>query len=96
VYAVVKTGGRQHRAAVGDTVEVNRIPTVQAGDAVELPTVLLVGNGHVTCQPDVLAGITVLAEVVLHRKHCTTIKVTAIRGRSVRPDDMTIAWDGTP
>ena len=42
--AVVETGGKQHRVAVGDVISVEKIPGAP-GDAVELDKVLSVGQG---------------------------------------------------
>jgi large subunit ribosomal protein L21 len=68
VYAIVRSGGRQHKVAVGDIVEVDRIPTAEVGDAVELSTLLLVDGDTVTSDPWVLAGVKVQTEVVDHTK----------------------------
>lgn len=68
VYAIVRSGGRQHKVAVGDIVEVDKISTAKAGDTVELSTLLLVDGDTVTSDPWVLAGIKVQAEVVDHTK----------------------------
>jgi large subunit ribosomal protein L21 len=68
VYAIVRSGGRQHKVAVGDIVEVDRIPTGKVGDAIELSTLLVVDGEAVTSDPWVLAGIKVEAEVVDHHK----------------------------
>ena len=45
MYAVVKSGGRQFRASVGDTILVDRLP-VAAGQQLELGEVLLVADGE--------------------------------------------------
>lgn len=68
VYAIVRSGGRQHKVAVGDIVEVDKISTAQVGDTVELSTLLVVDGDAVTSDPWVLAGIKVQAEVVDHHK----------------------------
>jgi large subunit ribosomal protein L21 len=68
VYAIVRSGGRQHKVAVGDIVEVDKIPTGKVGDTVELSTLLVVDGDTVTSDPWVLAGIKVQAEVVDHHK----------------------------
>ncbi|GAA3381369.1 hypothetical protein GCM10017750_43120 [Streptomyces racemochromogenes] len=68
VYAIVRSGGRQHKVAVGDIVEVDKISTAKAGDTVELSTLLVVDGDAVTSDPWVLAGIKVTAEVVDHTK----------------------------
>ena len=68
VYAIVRSGGRQHKVAVGDIVEVDKISTAKVGDTVELSTLLVVDGEAVTSDPWVLAGIKVQAEVVDHHK----------------------------
>ncbi|CAG7627024.1 MULTISPECIES: 50S ribosomal protein L21 [Streptomycetaceae] len=68
MYAIVRSGGRQHKVAVGDIVEVDKIPTGKVGDAVELSTLLVVDGEAVTSDPWVLAGIKVEAEIVDHHK----------------------------
>lgn len=68
VYAIVRSGGRQHKVAVDDIVEVDKIPTAKVGDTVELSTLLVVDGDAVTSDPWVLDGIKVVAEVVDHHK----------------------------
>ncbi|WP_037576425.1 50S ribosomal protein L21 [Phaeacidiphilus oryzae] len=68
MYAIVRSGGRQHKVAVGDVIEADRISTAKVGDTVELTTVLLVDGEAVTSDPWVLAGLKVQAEVVDHHK----------------------------
>jgi large subunit ribosomal protein L21 len=43
MYAIVKSGGRQVRVAVGQTVDLDRLPA-EAGDTIQLENVLLVGG----------------------------------------------------
>lgn len=68
VYAIVRSGGRQHKVAVDDIVEIDKLPTAKVGDTVELSTLLVVDGDAVTSDPWVLAGIKVQAEVVDHHK----------------------------
>ncbi len=68
MYAIVRSGGRQHKVAVGDIVEVDKLPTNNVGDTVELSTLLVVDGEAVTSDPWVLAGVKVQAEVVDHHK----------------------------
>ncbi|GHJ37629.1 50S ribosomal protein L21 [Streptomyces sp. TS71-3] len=68
MYAIVRSGGRQHKVSVGDIVEVDKISTAQVGDAVELSALLLVDGETVTSDPLALAGVKVQAEVVDHHK----------------------------
>lgn len=65
VYAVVQSGGRQHKVTIGDVLEVNRV-TGERGSSVTLPAVLLVDGGNVTSDPDRLAQYRVNAEIVGH------------------------------
>jgi large subunit ribosomal protein L21 len=68
VYAIVRTGGHQHRVAVGDTLEVNRL-TAAPGESITLPAVLLVDDGGaVTSDAAKLAAARVTAEIVEHGK----------------------------
>lgn len=66
MYAIVKTGGKQYKVAVGDVFEVEKVAGVP-GDAVVLEPVLLVAEGAVT-HGDKLAKATVTAKVVAHTK----------------------------
>jgi large subunit ribosomal protein L21 len=67
VYAIVKTGGKQYKVAVGDVVEVEKL-TGAAGAAVTLPAVLVVDGTDVTSDAKALAGVTVTGEVVAQTK----------------------------
>jgi large subunit ribosomal protein L21 len=63
VYAIVRSGGHQHKVQVGDTLSVDRV-NAAPGDSVVLPTVLLVDGSDVTTDAAKLAAVTVTAEVV--------------------------------
>lgn len=63
MYAVVASGGKQHKVAVGDVVDVERLDGAE-GASITLPALLLVDGEAVTHEADVLAGVTVTAEVV--------------------------------
>jgi len=64
VYAIVRSGGHQHKVAIGDTLTVDRLAGAP-GDSVTLPAVLLVDEGGaITTDADALAKATVTAEVV--------------------------------
>jgi large subunit ribosomal protein L21 len=67
VYAIVRSGGRQHKVAVGDVFEADKVDA-KVGDTVELSTILVVDGDSVTSDPWVLAGVKVHAEVVDHHK----------------------------
>lgn len=63
MYAVIASGGKQHRVAEGDVIEVERLG-VDDGDAVELRPVLLVDGDTVLATPNDLGGASVSARVV--------------------------------
>ncbi len=67
MYAIVKTGGKQYKVAVGDVVEVEKVSGA-VGDAVALPALLLVDGTDVTSDAEALAGVSVSGEVVAHTK----------------------------
>jgi large subunit ribosomal protein L21 len=67
VYAIVKTGGKQHKVAVGDVLEIEKIAG-GPGDAVALPAILVVDGGKVTTDAKALAGVKVAVEIVDHTK----------------------------
>ncbi|WP_066904574.1 50S ribosomal protein L21 [Millisia brevis] len=66
-YAIVKTGGKQYKVAVGDLVRVEKIDS-EPGSSVELQPVLVVDGADLTSTADKLANITVTGEVVEHVK----------------------------
>jgi len=67
VYAIVKTGGKQYKVAVGDVLEVEKLVGAP-GAAVALPALLLVDGTTVTTDAKALAGVTVSGEVVAQTK----------------------------
>ena len=67
MYAIVKTGGKQYKVAVGDVVEVEKLDGA-AGAAVTLPALLVVDGTDVTSDAKALAGVKVSAEVVSQTK----------------------------
>ncbi|MDP3710886.1 MAG: 50S ribosomal protein L21 [Mycobacteriales bacterium] len=67
MYAIVKTGGKQYKVAVGDVVEVEKV-VGDAGTTLTLPALLVVDEGTVTSDASALAGVTVSAEVVAQTK----------------------------
>jgi large subunit ribosomal protein L21 len=63
VYAIVRSGGRQHKVAVGDIVQVDRLHD-EPGSTVELSALLVVDGEAVTHDPWVLEGVKVTAQVL--------------------------------
>jgi large subunit ribosomal protein L21 len=67
VYAIVRSGGRQHKVAVGDVVEVDRV-VGEPGSTLTLTALLVVDGESVTSDAKALGKVTVSAEVVDHTK----------------------------
>ncbi|HET8969471.1 MAG TPA: 50S ribosomal protein L21 [Candidatus Nanopelagicales bacterium] len=67
MYAIVRSGGRQEKVAVGDEFELDRRDG-QPGDTLTLPALLLVDGEQVTTDAKALAGVTVTAEVLEQTK----------------------------
>lgn len=66
-YAIVKTGGKQYKVAVGDLVKVEKIEGAP-GTAVALSPVLVVDGAELTTDAAALAKLSVSAEVVEQTK----------------------------
>ena len=82
MYAVLETGSKQYRVSAGDTLEIERLP-VDAGQTVTFDRVLLVNNdGKVAVGAPTVAGATVLADVVAHKRgeHKLTFKMKRRKG----------------
>ena len=69
MYAVIVSGGKQHRVKESETLKLEKLE-VETGGTVEFDRVLLVGNGDdiKVCAP-VVDGAKVTAEVVDHGRH---------------------------
>ena len=67
MYAIVRSGGRQHKVAVGDVLEIDRIDD-KAGASVSLTPLLLVDGETVTSDQSALGNASVTAEVLAETK----------------------------
>ena len=62
-YAVIETGGKQYRVAVGDTLSIEKL-SVEPGSGITFDRVLMVGgDGSATVGTPLVAGATVEAQV---------------------------------
>ncbi|MBQ0932304.1 50S ribosomal protein L21 [Ideonella alba] len=69
MYAVVKTGGKQYKVAVGEKIKVEQI-AADVGQEVVIDQVLAVGNGaDLTVGAPLVSGASVRATVVAHGRH---------------------------
>jgi ribosomal protein L21 len=66
-YAIVKTGGKQYKVAVGDVVKVEKLDS-EPGANVSLPVALVVDGAKVTTDAAALAKVAVTGEVLEHTK----------------------------
>ncbi len=67
MYAIVRSGGRQHKVAVGDVLEVDKVDA-KVGSSVDLVPLLVVDGDAVTADAKNLAKVTVSAEVLAETK----------------------------
>jgi len=69
MYAVIQSGGKQHRVEEGEQIKLEKIEAA-TGDTVEFDQVLMVGAGSdVKIGAPLVAGGKVTAEVVSHGRH---------------------------
>lgn len=80
MYAVFKSGGKQHRVVEGETLKLEKIE-VATGDTIDFDEVLMVVNGEeVKIGAPVVAGAKVTAEVVSHGRG-EKVKIIKFRRR---------------
>lgn len=66
MYAVFKSGGKQHRVVEGEILKLEKIE-VATGETIEFDEVFLVANGEdIKIGAPVVAGAKVTAEVISH------------------------------
>jgi large subunit ribosomal protein L21 len=66
-YAIVKTGGKQYKVAVGDVVKVEKLDG-EPGAEISLPVALVVDGDKVTSDAKDLLKVAVTGEVLEHTK----------------------------
>ena len=67
MYAIVRSGGRQHKVAVGDVLEIDRVDDA-VGASVSLQPLMLVDGDRVTTGASDLGAASVTAEVLAETK----------------------------
>jgi large subunit ribosomal protein L21 len=67
MYAIVKTGGKQYKVAVGDIVEVEKLEG-EPGAELTFPALLVVDGEDVTTDAAALAKVSVTGKVVSQTK----------------------------
>jgi large subunit ribosomal protein L21 len=68
MFAVIRTGGKQYKVASGDVIAVEKLAG-EPGATLELAEVLMVGEGaDISTGTPLVAGASVSAELVEHRR----------------------------
>ena len=76
MYAVIKTGGKQHKVAEGEIIKVEKLKASE-GEPVDITDVLLIEkDGEVTLGSPFIEGAKVTAKILRHGKED---KVTIIK-----------------
>ena len=69
MYAVIESGGKQHRVVEGETLKLEKIE-VATGETVEFDKVLMIGGGDdIKIGAPLVAGAKVTAEVLTQGRH---------------------------
>ena len=63
MYAIVRNGGRQHKVAVGDVLDIDLV-SEEAGGTVNLQPLMLVDGEKITTDSGDLGKVSVTAEVI--------------------------------
>ena len=80
MYAVIESGGKQHRVKEGETLKLEKLEAA-TGETISFDKVLLVGAGaDVKVGAPYVAGGSVSAEVVSHGRH-DKIRIIKFRRR---------------
>ena len=83
MFAVIKTGGRQYRVVPDDVLEIGKIAG-DVGTIVQLGEVLLVGGEQPVLGTPTVAGATVAAEVLQHKRGPKVISFKKRRRKNSR------------
>lgn len=67
MYAIILTGGKQYKVAVGDEVNVEKLDVAE-GEEVSFDVLLLEKDGEVTVGAPTVDGVKASAKVVAHGK----------------------------
>ena len=80
MYAVIQSGGKQHRVIEGETLKVELLKN-QIGETITFNDVLMLVNGdHIQIGAPSVAGATVTAEVISQGRH-DKIRIIKMRRR---------------
>jgi large subunit ribosomal protein L21 len=83
MFAVIKTGGRQYRVVPDDVLEIGKIAG-EVGTIIQLSDVLVVGGETLVLGAPLVAGATVAAEVLDHKRGAKVISFKKRRRKNSR------------
>ena len=83
MFAVIKTGGRQYRVVPDDVLEIGKIAG-EVGTIVQLPEVLVLGGETPVLGTPTVAGASVAAEVLQHKRGAKVIAFKKRRRKNSR------------
>lgn len=83
MFAVIKTGGRQYRVVPDDVLEIGKIAG-EVGTIIQLSEVLVVGGESLVLGAPLVAGATVAAEVLDHKRGAKVISFKKRRRKNSR------------
>ncbi len=84
MFAVIKTGGRQYRVVPDDVLEIGKIAG-EVGTIVQLGEVLVVGGDTPVLGTPTVAGASVAAEVLDHKRGAKVIAFKKRRRKNSTP-----------
>jgi large subunit ribosomal protein L21 len=68
MYAVIESGGKQHRVTEGESLKLEKIEAA-TGDSIEFDRVLMIGGDETRVGTPIVEGAKVTAEVLDHGRH---------------------------
>jgi large subunit ribosomal protein L21 len=69
MYAVIRTGGKQHKVVVGEKLKVDTI-AASVGAEYDIKDILAIGNGeNILIGAPIVDGATVVATIIAHGRH---------------------------
>lgn len=91
MYAVIESGGKQHRVVEGESLKLEKID-VATGETVEFDRVLMLGGESTHVGTPLVAGAKVTAEVVEHGRHAKVKIVKFNRRKHYRKETGHRQW----
>ncbi|MEO1079299.1 MAG: 50S ribosomal protein L21 [Pseudomonadota bacterium] len=91
MYAVIESGGKQHRVTEGESLRLEKLDAA-TGETIEFDRVLMVGGDDVKVGAPLVDGAKVTAEVVDHGRHAKVKIVKFNRRKHYRKETGHRQW----